>query len=88
MNNAIIFIRNDEEKQLVRTPYLGGNLLIHTIRELKKVDEIGDIYVVGAKQGYPGTLKRSNVKDVLKEVEEMKTNKKKYKRYDSFDDII
>ena len=68
MNNAIIFIRNDEEKQLVRTPYLGGNLLIHTIRELKKVDEIGDIYVVGAKQGYPGTLKRSNVKDVLKEI--------------------
>lgn len=68
MNNAIIFIKNDEEKQLVRTPYLGGNLLIHTIRELKKVDEIDDIYVVGAKQGYPGTLKRSNVKDVLKEI--------------------
>lgn len=68
MNSAIIFIKNDEEVKLARTPYLGGNLLIHTIRELKKVDEIEDIYVVGAKQNYPGTLKRNNVKDVLNEI--------------------
>lgn len=68
MNNAIIFIKTEEEKQLARTPYLGGNLLIHTIKELKKVDEIEDIYVVGAKQGYPGTLKRNNVKDVINEI--------------------
>ena len=68
MNNAIIFIKNDEEKQLARTPYLGGNLLIHTIKELKKVKDIEDIYVVGAKQGYPGTLKRNNIKDVISEI--------------------
>ena len=68
MNNAIIFIKNDEEKKLCRTPYLGGNLLIHTIKELKKVDEIDDIYLVGAKQGYPGTLKRNNVSDVVNEI--------------------
>ena len=68
MNSAIIFIKNDEEKKLCRTPYLGGNLLIHTIKELKKVDEIDDIYLVGAKQGYPGTLKRNNVKDVMNEI--------------------
>ena len=68
MNNAIIFIRNDEEKQLVRTPYLGGNLLLHTIKELKKVDDIEDIYVVGAKQNYPGTLKRNDVNEVVKEI--------------------
>ena len=68
MNSAIIFIKTEEEKQLARTPYLGGNLLIHTIRELRKVKEINDIYLVGAKQGYPGTLKRSNVEDVINEI--------------------
>lgn len=68
MNNAIIFIKNDEEKQLARTPYLGGNLLIHAIRELKKLDELEDVYVVGAKQNYPGTLKRNNVDDVINEI--------------------
>ena len=68
MKNAIIFIRNDEEKRLARTPYLGGNLLIHTIKILKKVEGLHNIYVVGAKQGYPGTIKRSNVKDVLSEI--------------------
>ena len=68
MNNAIIFIKTDEEKQLARTPYLGGNLLIHAIKELKKVNDIDDIYLVGAKQGYPGTLKRNNINDVLNEI--------------------
>ena len=68
MNNAIIFIKNEDEKRLARTPYLGGNLLIHTIKELKKVEGINDIYLVGAKQGYPGTLKRNDVNDVLKEI--------------------
>ena len=68
MNNAIIFIRNEEEKKLARTPYLGGNLLIHTIKVLKKVGNIGDIYVVGAKQGYPGTLRRNEIKDVISEL--------------------
>ena len=68
MNNAIIFIKNEEEKKLARTPYLGGNLLIHTIKQLKKVNEIGDIYVVGAKQGYPGTLKRNSFKDIANEI--------------------
>ena len=68
MNNAIIFIKNEEEKRLARTPYLGGNLLIHTIKQLKKVEDLNDIYLVGAKQGYPGTLKRNNIKDVLNEI--------------------
>ena len=68
MNNAIIFIKNDEEARLARTPYLGGNLLIHTIKELKKTTDLQDIYVVGAKQGYPGTLKRNNVRDVINEI--------------------
>ena len=68
MNSAIIFIKNEDEKKLARTPYLGGNLLIHTIKELKKVDEIDDIYLVGAKQGYPGTLKRNSVNDVMKDI--------------------
>ena len=69
MNNAIIFIKNDEEKKLARTPYLGGNLLIHTINELRKVDGIDEIYVVGAKQGYPGTQKRNTVNEVLSELD-------------------
>ena len=32
MNNAIIFIRNEEEKQLSKAPYLGGNLILHLVR--------------------------------------------------------
>ncbi len=68
MNNAIIFIKNEEEKQLARAPYLGGNLLIHTIKELKKIDEIENIYLIGVTQGYPGTLKRNNIRDVLDEI--------------------
>ena len=67
-NNAIIFITTDEEKRLARTPYLGGNLLIHTIKILKKVKKLSNIYVIGAKQGYPGTLRRNNVKDVIGEI--------------------
>jgi len=68
MNNAIIFIRNEEEKKLARTPYLGGNLLIHTIKVLKKVESVCDIFVVGASQNYPGTIKRNDVKEVIAEL--------------------
>ena len=69
MNSAIIFIKNDEEKQLVKAPYLGGNLLVHAINELKKTESIDDIYVVGADQRYPGTFRRSNFKEVLEELD-------------------
>ena len=68
MNSAIIFIKNDQEKQLARAPYLGGNLLIHTIRELRKVSGIQNIYVIGAKQNYPGALNRNNIQEVMKEI--------------------
>ena len=38
INGKIFIGKTDEEKQLARTPYLGGNLLIHAIKELKKVN--------------------------------------------------
>ena len=34
MNNAIIFIRDEDERQLSKTPYLGGNLLLHAVKEV------------------------------------------------------
>ena len=35
MNNAIIFIRDEDERQLSKTPYLGGNLLLHAVMALE-----------------------------------------------------
>lgn len=69
MNSAIIFIKDEEEKQLSKAPYLGGNLLLHAINELRKTEGISDIYVVGADQRYPGTLSRDYVNDVLNELD-------------------
>ena len=43
MNNAIIFIRNEEEKQLSKTPYLGGNLLLHVVKEVRKVPDMKNV---------------------------------------------
>ena len=68
MNNAIVFIRNDEEKELAKVPYLGGNLLTHAIKELKKTDSVENIYIIGVKENYPGTIKRNNIKEIIKEV--------------------
>ena len=70
MNNAIIFIKNEEEKQLARAPYLGGNLLIHTIKELKQVKGINNVYIIGADLDIPGTLRRNNIKQVIDEIGE------------------
>ena len=69
MNSAIIFLKNAEEKQLAKAPYLGGNILLHTIKQLKKVEGIGDIYLVGTNSRYPGTISRDNVKDVIRDLD-------------------
>ena len=45
MNNAIIFIRDEQEKQLSKTPYLGGNLLLHAVREVRKIPDLKNVYV-------------------------------------------
>ena len=68
MNSAIIFFKNDEEKQLAKAPFLGENLLLHCIKELRKVEGIDEIFVVGADQRYPGTFRRDNVQEVLDEI--------------------
>ena len=47
MNNAIIFIKDEQEKQLSKDPYLGGNLLLHVINEIRKLDNLRNIYIVG-----------------------------------------
>ena len=54
MNNAIIFIRNEEEKQLSKTPYLGGNLLLHVVKEVRKVPDMKNVYIVGSDTEIPG----------------------------------
>ena len=69
MNSAIIFLKNAEERQLAKAPYLGGNILLHTIKQLKKVQGIGEIYLVGTDSRYPGTLNRKNVQEVLSELD-------------------
>ena len=68
MNNAIIVIRNEEEKQLAKAPYLGSNLLLHTIKTLKKLDNIEDIYVVGIDMNVPGAIKMDSIDSVMEEI--------------------
>ena len=67
MNNAIIFIKNEEEKQLTKAPYLGGNLLLHQINQLKKVD-VDKIYVVGGDTEIPGAVRRDSIDAVVEEL--------------------
>ena len=69
MNNAIIFIKNEEERELSKAPYLGGNLLLHAVRELKKIKELKNIYLVGANSEVPGCLNRNSVKDIFREID-------------------
>ncbi len=69
MNNAIIFIRSEEEKKLSKAPYLGGNLLLHTVKELKKVKDIDNIYIVGADSEVPGCIKKNSVNSVIKDID-------------------
>ena len=65
MNNAIIFIRNDEEKQLSKTPYLGGNLLLHLVKEIRKIADLENICIVGSDAEVPGCLKMDDVDDAI-----------------------
>ena len=68
MNNAIIFIASNQEQELAKAPYLGGNLLLHTVRELRKVEDIKKIYVIGAESDVPGCFIRNSIKDVIDEL--------------------
>lgn len=69
MNNAVIFIRNEEEKELSKAPYLGGNPLLHAVRELRKLEDIWNIYIIGSDVEVPGCLSRSSIKEIVKEVD-------------------
>ena len=69
MNNAIIFIKNEQEKLLSKAPYLGGNLLLHAVKELRKIDSIEKIYVVGYDSDIPGCINKNSILDVTKEIE-------------------
>lgn len=75
MNNAVIFIKDKEEKQLARAPYLGGNLLIRTVNELKKVGNLDKIYIVGIKHVVPGCEPADSIEQIISEIgnEEGKT---------------
>lgn len=68
MNNAIIFIRSEEEKRLSKAPYLGGNLLLHAVKELRKIKEIKNIYIVGGDFDVPGCIRKNSVNSVVKEI--------------------
>ena len=67
MNNAVIFIKNEEEKQLTKAPYYGGNILLHSINELKKL-HFDKIYVVGSDTEIPGAIRRENIRLVQSEI--------------------
>lgn len=69
MNNAIIFIKDEQERQLSKAPYLGGNLLLHAVNEVRKIKSIQNIYVVGADYDVPGCIRKDEIRDVLDEIE-------------------
>lgn len=68
MNNAIIFLKNNEEKQLARAPYLGGTLLVHVIKQLKKTGLIKNVFLVGTELDVPGTIRRQSIRSVIAEI--------------------
>lgn len=68
MNRAIIYIKNAQEKQLVKTPYLGGNLLLHTLKEVKSIEGIDTVYMVGLDSDVPGCIRRQNINDIIAEI--------------------
>ena len=65
MNNAIIFIKDEQEKQLSKAPYLGGNLLLHVINEIRKLDNLRNIYIVGTDSDIPGCISNNSIKEVM-----------------------
>ena len=69
MNNAIVFIKDDQERQLAKAPYRGENLLLHTVKELRKVKEIQDIYLVGTDLDVPGCKVRKNIYEIINEID-------------------
>lgn len=69
MNNAIIFIKNEQEKLLSKAPYLGGNLLLHAVKELRKIDSIEKIYIVGYDSDIPGCINKGSILEVTKEID-------------------
>lgn len=69
MNNAIIFIRDEQEKQLSKAPYLGGNLLLHVVKEIRKLNDIRDIFIIGADSEVPGCVIKNSVADVISEID-------------------
>ena len=69
MNNAIIFIKDEREKKLSNAPYLGGNLLLHAVNELRKIETIEHIYVVGYDSEIPGVIRKDTIMDVIKELD-------------------
>ena len=66
MNNGIIFIKGDEEKELVKAPYFGGNLLLHTVSELKRV--VSNIYVIGLDSEVPGCIANKSINQICDEI--------------------
>lgn len=69
MNNAIIFIRDEQEKQLSKAPYLGGNLLLHIVKEIRKLNDIRDIFIIGSDSEVPGCVIKNSVADVISEID-------------------
>jgi len=68
MNNAIIFIKDEQEKQLSKAPYLGGNLLLHAVNEIRKLENLRNIYIVGTDSEIPGCISKNKVEEVIKAV--------------------
>lgn len=68
MNYAIIFIKDDQERQLAKAPYRGENLLLHTVKELRKVKQIKDIYLLGTDIDVPGCRTKNTIYEIVEEI--------------------
>ena len=64
MNTAVIFIKNNNEKEMAAAEFLGKTLLDRTISELQKAD-ITNIYVVGADEERNDVNYINNISEIV-----------------------
>ena len=68
MNSAIIFIKNEEEKQLALKDFLGKSLIERTADELKKLD-LEKILLVGSDEHIDGVENALNIVEAIQKIQ-------------------
>lgn len=64
MNTAVIFIKNNTEKEMAAAEFLGKTLLDRTISELKKAN-VNNIYIVGADEERNDVNYINNISEIV-----------------------